>query len=383
MDHAVPSTPPTPDPTRSETAPSWWPVLGMAALTAFTYVRPSRPAVPRSGQDANEGGNEAGSRPQGSAHEPGRGREAETPEAIPVAGWKDILWRVYEDLSSHRLLAVSAGVTFYALLAIFPAIAALVSLYGLFADPATIARQLDAMGGFMPGGAVEIIGEQVKRIASKPNGSLSLGLVTGLAVSLWSANAGMKAMCDALNVVNDETEKRGIVKLNALSLALTLGALAVLILAIAAVVVLPVVLNLIGLGAAAEWTLTLIRWPLLLAVMVGGLAALYRFGPSRDVVKWRWLTWGSVFAGLAWLAGSALFSFYVARFGNYNATYGSLGGAIGFMTWIWISTTIVLIGAELNAEMEHQTARDTTVGAAKPLGDRGAAMADQVGAAKA
>lgn len=380
----MPRTLPTSDPVQAKGANSWWPVLGMVALTAFTYVRPSRPAEhPRSGTGTREQApSDEGSRPQGSADQKGRGREAETPRDIPVAGWKDILWRVYDDLASHRLLAVSAGVTFYALLAIFPAIAALVSLYGLFADPATIGRQLDAMGSFMPGGAVDIIGEQVKRIASKPGGSLSFGLITGLAISLWSANAGMKAMFDALNVVNDETEKRGIVKLNALSLALTLGALAVLILAIAAVVVLPVVLNFVGLGAATEWTLSLARWPLLLAVMVGGLAALYRFGPSRDQVKWRWLTWGSVFAGLAWLAGSALFSIYVARFGSYNATYGSLGGAIGFMTWIWISTTIILIGAELNAEMEHQTARDTTVGTPQAIGKRGAAMADQIGAAK-
>ena len=255
------------------------------------------------------------------------------------------------------------------------------SLYGLFADPATIGEQLTSLSSILPGGAADIIGEQVKRIASKGGGSLSFGFVFGLAVALWSANAGMKAMFDALNVVYDEEEKRGFVRLNAASLVFTLGAIVVLILAVASFVVLPVVLNLVSFGPLIEKGLALARWPVLLVLVIAGFAVLYRFGPSRDGARWRWITPGSAFAAVAWLAGSALFSWYVSSFGSYNATYGSLGAVIGFMTWIWISTIIVLIGGELNAEMELQTLTDTTVGHPKPLGTRGAAAADQVGKA--
>ncbi len=377
-----------------QTEGSWWAVAGVAALTLFTFVRPSTQRAegghgPGSGSaapaPARPPGDTTPSRPvedgQSAKLQPGRGRTAETPSQIPAKGWKDILWRVYGDLGTHRLLAVAAGVTFYALLAIFPAIAAFVSLYGLFADAGTISKQLGAMSGFMPGGAVDIIGEQVKRIASKPSGSLSFGLISGLAIALWSANAGMKAMFDALNVVYDETEKRSFIKLNAMSLAFTVGAIIILMLAIASVVVLPIVLNFVGLGSVAGSVLSLARWPLLLILILAGLAVLYRFGPSRDRAQWRWITWGSAIAAVAWIAASGLFSWYVSSFGNYNATYGSLGAAVGFMTWIWISSTIVLIGGEFNAEMELQTERDTTVGHPKPLGARGAKVADQVGKA--
>ena len=280
-------------------------------------------------------------------------------------------------------MSIAAGVTYYALLAIFPAIAALVSVYGLFADPGTIREHLNGLSGVLPGGALEIIGEQVKRIASQGSGTLGFSFILGLGIALWSANAGMKAIFDALNIVYDEEEKRSFVKLNALSLAFTAAALGFALLALAAVVVLPIALDFFGLGGGLEWLIAIGRWPLLLAFVVLGLAVLYRFGPSRDKAKWRWVTPGSLVAAFLWVAASLLFSWYVGNFGSYNETYGSLGAVIGFMTWIWASSVVVLLGAELNAEIEHQTVEDTTTGAQAPMGARGAQMADSVGVSKA
>jgi membrane protein len=307
------------------------------------------------------------------------GAGADTPSEVPAQGWKEIAQRVFTRIGRDRILLVAAGVTFYALLALFPAIAALVSIFGLVADPALIERQMQNMAGIVPGGAVEIIGGQVQRIASQGGGTLGVSFVTGLVISLWSANAGMKSMFDALNIVYQEEEKRSFLKLNARSLALTLGAMLFLIVAAGAIIVLPAIFSLIGLGETSVGTLlALARWPLLLLILMVFLAVLYRYGPSRDKPRWRWVTWGSGLAAFAWLAGSALFSWYVANFGNYNETYGSLGAAIGFLTWIWLSAIVILVGGELNAELEHQTERDTTEGPSRPLGTRGAEMADRV-----
>ncbi|MFC1459113.1 YihY/virulence factor BrkB family protein [Microvirga arabica] len=321
--------------------------------------------------------------PAAAASETGRGREAETPTQIPTLGWKDILWRTYEEFGQDRLMSVAAGVTYYALLALFPAIGALVSVYGLFADPATIQDHLTALSGVLPGGALDIIREQVVRIASAGEGTLGLSFVIGLAISLWSANAGMKAIFDALNIVYDEEEKRSFVTLNLESLTFTLAAVGFILLALAGIVVLPIVLDFVGLGSGIEWLLAIARWPILLVVVIAGLAVLYRYGPSRDKAEWKWVTPGGIVAAVLWLVVSMLFSWYVANFGSYNETYGSLGAVIGFMTWIWLSSMVVLLGAEINAEMEHQTAKDTTQGPEKPMGARGATMADTLGPAKA
>src|SRR5215208_4983541 len=267
-------------------------------------------------------------------------------------------------------------------LAIFPAIAAFVSLYGLVADATTINQHLALLSGVLPAGAIEIIGEQVKSLTSKAGSTLGFAFFFGLALSLWSANAGMKALFDALNVAYDEEEKRGFFALNLASLTFTLGAIAFVLLAVGGIVVIPIVLNFIGLGPVVEWILWLARWPALLLVIITGLAVLYRYGPSRDKAEWRWITPGSIFAALVWIVASMLFSWYVSNFANYNETYGSLGAVIGFMTWMWLSTTIVLVGAEVNAEIEHQTKKDTTAGPAQPLGERGAEMADTVGESK-
>jgi len=348
---------------------------------------PARAASRRSGQASPR--NDTGftgkqhADPHAAAAERGRGREAEKPTEIPAKGWKDILWRVYEEFGRDRVTSVAAGVTYYALLAVFPAIAALVSIYGLFADPATIQDHLNAMSGILPGGAMEVIGEQVQRIASQGGGALGFGFIFGLAVSLWSANAGMKAVFDALNIVNDEEEKRSFLRLNLTSLTFTLCAILFILTALGGIVVLPIVLKFIGLGEGTEWLLSLLRWPVLLIGVILGLSLIYRFGPSRDKAEWRWVTPGGIVAAVLWIAVSMLFSWYVSNFGSYNETYGSLGAVIGFMTWIWLSSIVVLLGAEINAEMEHQTVKDTTEGAQQPMGTRGAKMADTAGAAKA
>src|SRR4051812_9353987 len=306
----------------------------------------------------------------------GRGRSAEKPSDIPARGWKDILWRVYAGISDDRILANAAAVTFYALLALFPAIAALVSIYGFFADPASIEQHLDSISGVLPGGAIDVIRDQLSRLSAQPRGTLGLSFLLGLVISLWSANGGIKALFDALNVVYHEKEKRSFFTLNALSLTFTLGAIAFVLLALMAITVLPLAANYLGLSRVVDLSLKIGRWPLLLLAASFAIALIYRFGPSRDKPQWRWITPGSVFAALVWLGASLLFSWYTAHFGSYNETYGSLGAAIGLMTWMWLSTIVILAGAKINAELEHQTARDTTEGDPKPLGERGDQMAD-------
>ena len=315
------------------------------------------------------------------ALEPGRGRSAKTPIEIPLRGWKDIFWRTWDAFNKDRVLSVAAGVTFYILLALFPALAALVSLYGFIADRASIAEHLGLLSGVFPDGALSIIKDQVERIAGQKS-SLGLAFFGSLAVSLWTANAGMKGLFEAMNVVNGEDEKRSFLTLNFLSLCFTLAAIAFLLLALGAIVVVPIFFSFAGWTTVGGQTLSLLRWPLLFFTVLTVLAVLYRYGPSRRNAKWKWITGGSVISALLWLSGTLLFSWYVANFANYNATYGSLGAVVGFMTWIWLSAIVVLLGGELNAEIEHQTARDSTVGPSKPLGDRGAHMADTVGKAR-
>ncbi|MDB5361040.1 MAG: ribonuclease [Rhodospirillales bacterium] len=279
-------------------------------------------------------------------------------------------------------MATAAGVTFYAILAIFPAVAALVSLYGLFADAGKIAAHLDQLSGFLPGGAVDVLRDQMTRVASKPPSTLGLTFFASLLIALWSANAGMKALFDALNVVYEEEEKRSFLRLNIVSLTFTAGGILFFLAATTAVVVLPLVVDFAGFGGTTKTLIEIARWPALLVVITLALACIYRYGPSREKPRWRWITWGSASAAIGWLLASFLFSWYAANFGSYNETYGSLGAVVGFMIWIWISTTVILVGADLDAEMEHQTARDTTVGRPKPMGARGAVMADTVGSAQ-
>ena len=357
------------------------------------------------------------------AREPDRGRHADAPWQIPWRGWKDILWRTYQQIGEDRVVAVAAGVVFYGLLALFPAITAFVSLYGLFAKASTINDHLAFAAGILPSGAVDIIRDQVTRLVSKGDVKLSFGFIVGVGTALWSANAGMKALMDALNLVYDEKEKRGFFKLNLVSLTFTLAAITSMLFAFGVVVpstafvtrrswsplriplsdaalawfacpgngpsppafglvvALPLLLSRVGLGALFEFLFQILRWPGLLALVMVGLAVIYRFGPSRREPRWQWISVGCIVAAIAWLASSAFLSLYMSSFANYDATYGSLGAAIGMMMWIWISAIVILFGAELNSEIEHQTARDSTIQSQKPLGARGAVMADTVGPA--
>jgi membrane protein len=313
----------------------------------------------------------------------GRGRRARAPLQIPWRGWKDILLRTYHEILEDRLLALAAGVVFYGLLALFPAIAAGVSVYALFADAATISKHLSIAADIVPAGTLDLLGEEVSRMGAKSDGRLTFGFLVGLAIALWSANAGMKAIFDALNIIYDEEEKRGLIWLNVVSLFFTICAIAAAGLAVTVVVVFPLILAGFGLQSVDAPLIAYLRWPVMFVLIIFGLAVLYRYGPSRRLAKWRWINFGSVSAALAWLAMSSLFSWYLGNFANYNATYGALGAVVGLMMWMWLSAIVVLVGAELNSEIEHQTAHDSTVGTEKPLGARGAVMADTVGAANA
>ena len=354
-------------------------VLGTAASGLALALKPN---AARSGAQPLRYGEREPNPDAARARETGRGRRATSPWQIPWRGWKDIFLRTYKEIQEDRLLAVAAGVVFFGLLAFFPAVTAFVSLYGLFVDPGTIRDHLDLAASVMPAGAVQILREQVERIVSKPPSTLGFAFLVSIGIALWSANSGMKAVMDALNVAYEEDEKRSFIRLNLISLAFTIGGLIVLLLALSAVVVFPLILAAIGLTDWVQTIIWLIRWPVLLAFVILGLAVLYRFGPSRREPKWQWVTSGSLFAATAWIVVSLLLSWYLQNFANYNATYGSLGAAIGFMMWLWLSSLVILLGAELNSEVEHQTARDSTVGPEKPMGRRGAVMADTVGVAQ-
>jgi membrane protein len=288
-----------------------------------------------------------------------RGRLARTPSESPARGWKDVLLRVYNNLSKDRVILVAAGITFYTILAIFPAIAAMVALYGLFADPSSIATQFDNLVGVLPEGAIAIIKQEISRVAAQSNNTLGFTFLASLAISLWSANAGIKSLFDGLNLVYDQEEKRGLIRLNVVSLVFTTGAIVLLLASMVVIVALPLLFDSLGLEQEIDLIVRVGRWPLMLLVITVAVAIVYRYGPSREQPQWRWITWGSAFASIVWLAASILFSWYAASFGSYNKTYGSLGAIIAFMVWIWLSTIVVLIGAEIDAEMEHQTMRDT------------------------
>jgi membrane protein len=315
------------------------------------------------------------------ASEHGRGRDAAGPTEFPQRGWKDILWRVVLASSEDRVMYTAGGVAFFALLAVFPGLATVVSLYGIFADPSTISQHVSILAGILPAGVLDLLSDQMKRVAVQGADRLGAAFVVGLLIAFWTANSGMSALFDALNVVFKEKEKRTLLRFYLTTFMFTLGGVAVLILAVAGVVILPAVLAPVGLASFSERVISIGRWPVLLALIGMGLALVYRYGPSRREAKWRWVTWGSGLAALTWIGASMLFSVYVANFDSYNRTYGALGAGVGFMVWMWFSVVIVLLGGELNAAMELQTARDTTSGEAKPIGQRGAVVADQVGAA--
>ncbi|MGP4802279.1 YihY/virulence factor BrkB family protein [Agrobacterium cavarae] len=310
-----------------------------------------------------------------------RGRDAEAPQDIPAKGLRDVFWRVVKAIMADRVTLIAAGVTYFMLLSLFPALGALVALYGFVADPTAIMAHIGFLAGVFPPGSFDLIMNQLTSLTQQATSTRSLAFFGGLLVAIWSANSGMKALFDAMNVAYQEDEKRSLVRLNLLSLGFTFCALVVAIILIAAIGVLPAVLKYLWLDDWQEFLARLARWPFIILVFGCGISMIYRYGPSREEAKIRWLSWGVVFSTVLWLVASVLFSFYLENFANYNATYGTLGALIGLMVWVWISVVILIVGAEINAELEHQTRKDSTTGSPKPMGDRGAYVADTVGEA--
>jgi len=306
------------------------------------------------------------------------GRSARGPRQIPWRGWIQVLARVVRRNAESRMGLIAAGVAFYSLLALFPAIAAMISVYGLVADPAQVDRQFATVAEILPQEVYAMISGQMREVAAGSGDALGVGLVGALLVSVWSSTKGTKSLIEALNVAYEEDERRGLLHFNLFALAFT-GFFVVLgVVAIGAVVAIPVVLSVIGLGAVVETLMQWLRWPLLAALLLFTLAIVYRYGPCRRKARWNWVSWGSASAVLLWLAASGLFSFYVANFGAYNATYGSIGAVVIMLMWLFISAFVILAGALLNAEVERQTALDTTGGPDRPMGDRGAYVADHL-----
>lgn len=282
-------------------------------------------------------------------------------------------------MAKDNLSIVAAGVAFYIFLGLIPALGAVVSIWGLVSDPVTIQQQVDSMSGMLPQDVIKIVDEQMSGVANQKAGA-TLGAIVGVLLAIWSGAKAMKSLMNGLNVTYGEEETRGFIRLNVTAIALTVAGIVGFLLAIGIIVALPIGLKYVGLGSTAAALVNIVRWPLLGIFAVLGLGILYRYGPDRNPAQWRWVSWGAVLATLIWIAVSAGFSFYVSNFGNYNKTYGSLGAVVVFLMWFLLSAYVVLFGAELNAEMELQTARDTTDVREKSHGKRGAHRADDIGA---
>lgn len=317
--------------------------------------------------------------PENNAENDPKGRDAKSPGQIPANGLWDVAWRVYVSFTEDRVAMIAAGVTYYLLLAIFPALGIFVSLYAFAADPADLSRQMEFLVYVVPSEALRLIMDQLGTLASQKPTTAGLGLLISSSMAMWSAHNGIAAVFEAMNIAYGESEKRSFLHRTSLAMAFTVGGMIAAILAVLAVAVLPVWLGFIGLKRWAELLVDFARWPILLLMFTGGAAMLYRYGPSREPAKSPWLTWGAAFTTLMWLCTSLLFSFYLNHFANYNATYGTLGAFVGFMVWTWISVIILILGAEINAELEHQTMCDSTTGSPLPMGERGAYVADTVG----
>ena len=308
-----------------------------------------------------------------------RGRSAERPGEIPARGWRDILWRVWAQVGQDNVSIIAAGVAFYAIVAVFPAITAFVSLFGLFADPAAVQEQFANLKGVIPAEAWTLLNDQLSAVLSARPRSLGISALVSVLIAFYSAGAGVRALMTALNIAYQEEEKRSFVRFYLIAFLFTLGMAVLGIVSIGIIITVPVVVNLVELGPLAGAVIKFAPWVALGVVVMISLGALYRYGASRAGPKTRWVSWGAVVATLLWIGASLLFSVYVANFGSYNQTYGALGAVVVLLMWFWISAYIVLLGAELNSEMEHQTERDTTTGSPRPLGQRGAYVADHVG----
>ena len=310
-----------------------------------------------------------------------RGRSATSPMEIPFSGWRDILIRTWRESTKDNLNLIAAGVTFYAFLTIVPMLGVMVLAYGLIASPETVVKNMQGLTSVMPADAARLIGEQLMTVVQTAGSQKGFGLLVALGIALYGAMKGMGAIVTAMNIAYDEEETRSFVKTTVLTLAMTLGAVVVAIVSILAISALGAVERLMpGSPAFVHAMIKVATWILAAMVMCAGVAAVYRYAPDRDNAKWVWLSAGSALATLLILAATLGFGFYVANFGSYNATYGSLGAVVVLLTWLNLSAYILLFGAELNAELEHQTREDTTAGPPRPEGQRGAEMADTVGA---
>jgi membrane protein len=310
--------------------------------------------------------------------EPVAGRAFETPTELGARNWWQIATRIFRDLGKDHLSLIAAGCAFYAMLAIVPSLTALILVYGLVFDPASVREQLDALSGLVPDGVQTMLQDQLTRIAATSDRRLGWSLVLALALALWPASAGVRALIEAMNIAYNEEEKRNLLLYYATGLGFTLLAVLAMTLALFVILGVPALLAFVGLGSIADQIMRLARWPLLAALVVLGLGFLYRYGPSRHNAKLKWVSIGAVVATLIWIVASAGFSLYIANFANYNETYGSLGAVIVVLFWLYISAFVVILGAKLNGELEHETSVDTTVGAPKPPGQRGAYVADHV-----
>jgi membrane protein len=308
------------------------------------------------------------------------GLRAAWPSEIPPRGWWQVLGRVWQQNNEDDLGNIAASCAFYTLLAMFPAMSAFVALYGLAFNPADVERQLADVAPLLPSAVFTLLAERLKALVSTGNTSLGWGAALGLLVALYSAMAGTKALFSALNIVYEEREKRSFLAFNLQALVFTLGTILGLITALSLIVVLPAVLAFVGLSALTDLVLRSLRWPLLGVLLLLGISMLYRFGPSRRAAKWRWISPGALLATLLFLVASIGFSFYVANFASYDKTYGSLGAVVILLLWLWVSAYAVLLGGELNAELELQTLRDSTVGPDRRIGRRGAFVADTIAA---
>jgi membrane protein len=306
------------------------------------------------------------------------GREATRPHHIPLKGWWQVAQRVWSESARDNLSVVAAGCAFYALFAVFPALSALIALYGLTTDPASVDVQFGMLASVLPQQAYDVVIEQIGRIAETSNRSLGWGLVFSLGLALWSVGNLTQAMFAALNIAYEEPERRSLLHFYLSAFAFTILGIMSGVLMLLAIVYVPILFAYAGYSQAFELVVRVARWPLLALVVLVLLALLYRYGPCRRSAKWRWVSVGSLFATVLWLAASAGFSFYVEHFANYDRTYGSLGAVIVLLVWLYLSFYIVLLGAEINAELELQTAQDTTRGAPRPMGKRGAFVADHV-----
>lgn len=312
-----------------------------------------------------------------------RGRDAEKPTQVPATGWKDILFRLKDEVAEDRVGLIAAGVAFYGLLALFPAITAMIAISGLLIEPNQIIDQLNSFSGVMPQEVITIITDQAISVTGSREGGLGLAAIAGVLIAIYSASKGMGSLIQGMNVAYDEDESRGFIKLKLVTLALTLFLIIGFVIALLSTLALPAVLAFVDLGGAVEALITAGFWLGLLFLTIIGLSVLYRFAPSRDNPEWKWVSVGAVAGCLIWIIASAGFAFYVSNFGSYNESFGTLAGVIVLLMWFWISSFIIILGAELNAELEAQTARDTTKGRDMPMGQRDATKADELGEAKA